>query len=253
MSSSNQKKARIDALESRIGELEDFEQRARDGQKMAFGTMIAFASMLIAFAWYGGHQTYKKDIETIQSNLTTANTHQYDEFIRKLDSEASGRSRGVAQQLLKLEQRLNARIAQGSGLSAEEKQRLAEEVHASITAINQQWEIGLGGVLGWACFDRALAAYQTVNRDVAITTEFFLRAALFFARSNEEAMLNTTLSRLSTLCWNSLRAQDFATRPMINDYYREVVSELQKRNVNGRYEVALRELQTGYNKATQRK
>jgi hypothetical protein len=254
MSSPNEKRARVEALEARVEELADMEKRARDGQKMAYGALIGFAGLLIAFAWYGGHESYKRDIAEIRAELKTTNDQGFDQFVKKLEAEAGTRNNDFAQQMRAMEQRLNVRVQARGGISATNIQEINAEITQQVTGMIQLWERHTGGVLGWACFDRSIASISSkTNRDFPTATEFFLRAGLFFARSGEEAILQTTLSHLTTYCWKSLRARDFVMRPMIDRYYLELVSELEKANVNGRYEVALRELQRGYTAAKQRK
>lgn len=253
MSSSNEKRARVEALEARVEELAEMEKRTRDGQKMAYGALIGFAGLLIAFAWYGGHESYQRDMTEIRAELKTSNDQGFDLFVKKLEAEGGTRNRDFAQQMRAMEQRLNVRLQATGGISETNLQQINAEISSQVTGSIQLWERHTGGVLGWACFDRALASIGSKNsRDFPTATEFFLRAGLFFARSGEEAILQTTLSRLSTYCWKSLRAQDFVTRPMIDRYYLELVSELEKANVNGRHQVALQELQRGYTTAKQR-
>ena len=82
MSSSNEKRARVEALEARVEELAEMEKRTRDGQKMAYGALIGFAGLLIAFAWYGGHESYQRDMTEIRAELKTSNDQGFDLFVK---------------------------------------------------------------------------------------------------------------------------------------------------------------------------
>ncbi len=250
-SSGKKKSPRVDALEAEVSGLQVTVQRIRDGQKMAFGALIGVAGLMIAFAWYGGRQTYQKDKQALAEKLNLENEQRYQEFEQRLRDGGVEQDKILDQKISAKWQQLQARISSLSGVSNTNVTQLNDDLTRKVVLMNDALERRYGDAFGMTYFNRAIA---TLNRGMyPDATEHFLASALAFWKGGKETDVQTCLSRLFQYCLPKLRQRDLITRPDIEEKASLLLSTLERANTGGKWQVAINDMRRHMTQVQQRK
>lgn len=246
----------LEALKVQVQALHDGERRLMDTVKVAAGLMLGLAAILVLFSWFASHKNYEHDKQAIQKALETANEQRYAAFNRDLDNtlnaRLTAREQAMDRKIAELAQSLRTQVAAAStgGVSSNTLAQLGEETNQKIRLMTELIENRNSHPFGLLYFDYAIRSVNAKSFPAA--TEHFLSAALAFMRARDESNLNTCVSRLIQFGFPNLKADDFTTRPVIEDKFALLVEALEKANVNGRHAVALTDLRREFLAARKR-
>ena len=250
----NQTHAELEALKAQVQAMHDNERRLMDTVKVAAGLMLGLAAILVLFAWFTSHKNYEHDKLAIQKALETANEQRYAAFNRELDTtlnaRLTAREQALDRKLNELAQSLRTQVATSGGMSSNSLAQQNEDFNRKILLMVEVLENRSAHPFGLLYFDYATRYVASKNYPVA--TEYFLAASLAFLRARDESFLNTSLARLSQLCFPNLKADDFAVKPVLDERFAQLVEALDKANVNGKHTVALMDLRRGILEAKRR-
>lgn len=246
----------LEALKAQVQALEGSERRLLDTIKIAVGLMLGLSAILVLFAWFASHKNYEQDKLAIQKALETTNAAHLATFNRDLDNvlnaRLTAREQAVDRKIAELTQSLRAQLsaATAAGASSNTLAQLGEETNRKIQLMTELIEKRNAHAFGLTYFDNAIRAVNA--RQFPVGADYFISAALFFMRAQDEVNLNTSISRLNQFCFPNLRAEDFTTRPVIEEKFATLVEGLEKANVNGRHAVALTDLRREFQAARRR-
>ena len=250
----NQTHAEFEALKAQVQAMHDNERRLMDTVKVAAGLMLGLAAILVLFAWFASHKNYEQDKLAIQKALETANEQRYAAFNRELDTtlnaRLTAREQALDRKLNDLAQSFRTQVATSGGVSSNSLAQQNEDFNRKILLMVELVENRSAHPFGLLYFDYATRYVASKNYPVA--TEYFLSASLAFLRARDESLLNTSLSRLSQLCFPNLKADDFTLKPVLDERFAQLVEALDKANVNGKHTVALVDLRRQFLEAKRR-
>lgn len=246
----------LETLKAQVQALHDNERRLMDTVKVAAGLMLGLAAILVLFAWFASHKNYEQDKLAIQKALETANEQRYAAFNRDLDAtlnaRLTAREQALDRKLAELTQSLRTQLASAGGVSSNSLAQQNEDFNRKIVLMAEVIENRHARPFGLLYFDSAIRAVNVNPKNFPVATEYFLSAASAFLRSGDEINLNTSLARLSQLCFPNLKTDDFAIKPLLDEKFALLVDALDKANVNGKYTVALGDLRREFGEAKRR-
>lgn len=252
----NQTHAEFEALKAQVQAMHDNERRLMDTVKVAAGLMLGLAAILVLFAWFTSHKNYEHDKFAIQKALETANEQRYAAFNRELDTtlnaRLTAREQALDRKLNELAQSLRTQVATSGGVSSNSLAQQNEDFNRKILLMVELVENRSAHPFGLLYFDYATRIVNSPQKNYPVATEYFLAASLAFLRARDESFLNTSLARLSQLCFPNLKADDFAVKPVLDERFAQLVEALDKANVNGKHTVALMDLRRGILEAKRR-
>ena len=249
----------LEALKVQVQALQESERRLMDTVKVAAGLMLGLSAILVVFAWFASHKNYEQDKLAIQKALETTNEVRFAAFNRDLDNvlnaRLTAREQALDRKLAETVQALRTQMAASGGVSSNSLAQQNEDVNRKILLMVEVIENRHAHPFGLLFFDNAIRAVNA--KQFPAGTEYFLSAALAFARSREDtaqnhANLTTTLARLNQFGLQNLKTEDFAARPALEDKFTQLVDALEKANVNGRFTVALGDLRREFADAKRR-
>ncbi|MBI5802523.1 MAG: hypothetical protein HZA92_17585 [Verrucomicrobia bacterium] len=246
--------AELEALKAQVQAMHDNERRLMDTVKVVAGLMLGLAAILVLFAWFASHKNYEHDKLAIQKALETTNELRYAAFNRDLDttlnSRLSAREQSLDRKLAELAQSIRTQMATSGGVSSNSLAQQNEDFNRKILLMVDVIENRNAHPFGLLYFDYAIRAVNVKNFPAA--SDYFLAASIAFLRSRDDSNLNTSLARLSQLCFPNLKMDDFAMKPLLDEKFAQLVDSLDKANVNGRYTVALVDLRREFVEAKRR-
>jgi hypothetical protein len=240
----------IEALKVQVQGLQESERRLMDTVKVAAGLMLGLSAVLVVFAWFSSHKNYEQDKLAIQKALESTNETRFAAFNRDLDGTLNARLNAVLtareqamdRKLAETVQALRVQMSATGGVSSNQLAQQSEEVNRKILLMVEVIENRHAHAFGLTYFDNAIRAVNA--KQFPAGADYFLSAALAFARSREDAVQNhanltTALARLNQFGFQNLKTDDFAARPGLEDKFAQLLEALEKANGNGRFTVAL--------------
>lgn len=246
----------LEALKAQVQAMHDNERRLMDTVKVAAGLMLGLAAILVLFAWFASHKNYEHDKLAIQKALETSNEQRYAAFNRELDTtlnaRLTAREQAMDRKLTELGQSLRTQMAASGGVSSNSLAQQNEDFNRKILLMVELVENRNAHPFGLLYFDYAIRTVNSPQKNFPAATEYFLSASLAFLRSRDDSYLNTSLARLSQLCFPNLKADDFTVKPLLDERFAQLVDALDKANVNGKYTVAMVDLRREFVEAKRR-
>ncbi len=243
----------LENLKAQVQALRDSERRLMDTVKVAAGLMLGLSAVLVVFSWFASHKNYEHDKQAMQRALEATSEQRQAALFRELNTSLTPRftaqDQAVERKLAELTQSLRSQMA-GLTNSFTNAQVPGEDVNRKIQLMAELIERRSSHPFGLLYFDYAIRAANAKNFPAA--TEYFLASAAAFLRSNDELNLNTSLARVTQLGFPNVRADDFATRPALEEKFTQLHDALDKANVNGKFTVALGDLRREYGEAKKR-
>lgn len=249
----------LENLKAQVQALHENERRLLDMVKVYAGLLIGMAAILVIFAWFASHKNYEQDKAAIQQALEKENEARYAAFNRELEktlnSHLAAREQAMDRKLTELAQQLRNQMATSGGLSSNTLAQLNEDIIRRFQLMPDLIEGRYAQLFGMVYFDYAIRAANAKNQPLA--AENFISASVSFLRVRDERQrdeqnLNTCFARLTQMCFPALRADDFVTRPQIEEKFKLLMEALDANNDRGRYTVALGELRKEFFEAKKR-
>ena len=246
----------LETIKAQVQALHENERRLMDMVKVYAGLLIGMAAILVVFAWFASHKNYEQDKLVIQKALEMTNDLRYAAFNRDLDttlnSRLTAREQAIDRKLAELTQSLRTQMASAGGVSSNSMAQQNEDMNRKILLMTELIENRNAHPFGLLYFDYAIRSVNATQKNFPAATEYFLAAAVAFARSKDELNLNICIARITQLGFPNMRVDDFATRPMIEEKFNQLNEALDKGNVNGKYSVAMGDLRREFNEAKKR-
>ncbi len=243
----------LEQLKMQVQSLRESERRIMDTIKGAAGLMLGLSALLVVFAWFASHKNYEHDKQAMQKALESALEQRQAAQRRDLDNLVAARfashDQTADRKLAELAQALTGQLNSLTN-ALTNAQAPGEDINRKIQLMAELIEQRSAHPFGLLYFDYAIRNANAKNFPAA--TEYFLAAGAAFLRSNDELNLNTSIARITQLGFPNVRADDFATRPRLEEKFALLHEALDKANVNGKYTVALGELRREYGEAKKR-
>lgn len=246
----------LETLKAQVLTLHENERRLMDMVKVSAGLLIGMAAILMIFAWFASQKNYEKDKLAIQKSLESANAARFATFNQELDNtlnaRLTAREQAMDRKLAELGQSLRAQLTSLGSVSTNTQAQQNEDFNRKILLMVEVLENRNAHPFGLLYFDYAIRAVNSNPKNFLAATEYFLSAGIAFLRSRDDVNLNTSLARLSQLCFPNLKSDDFTTRPQLDEKFAQLLDGLDKGNVNGKYTVALVDLRREFIEAKKR-